>query len=57
MYKEYYSRLWYLLIILNTSKKVYNLHDKILELKVHFESKLILIQLLDEKDWIKLMYI
>jgi len=33
------------------------LHDNILELKVHFESKLILIQQLDEKDWIKLMYI
>ncbi len=33
------------------------MHDNILELKVHFESKLILIQQLDEKDWIKLMYI
>jgi hypothetical protein len=27
-----------------------------LELKIHFESKLILIQWLDEKDWIKSMY-
>jgi hypothetical protein len=25
--------------------------------KVHFESKLFLIQQLDEEDWIKLMYI
>jgi hypothetical protein len=31
--------------------------QKTLEFKVHFESKLILIQWLDEKDWIKLMYI
>jgi hypothetical protein len=29
-------------------KKKFNLHDNILELKVHFESKLILIQWLDE---------
>jgi len=28
-----------------------------LVLKVHFESKLILIQQLDEKNWMKLMYI
>jgi hypothetical protein len=27
-----------------------------LELKIHFESKLILIQCLDEEDWIKSMY-
>jgi len=31
------------------------LHN-IFELKVHFESKLILIQKLNEEDWIKLMY-
>jgi hypothetical protein len=29
------------------------LHDNILEFKVHFELKLILIQLLNENDWIK----
>jgi hypothetical protein len=46
---------WYHLTILNISKKLKNLHDNILELKVHFESKLILIQQLNEKDWIKLM--
>jgi hypothetical protein len=33
------------------------LHDNILEFKVDFESKLILIQQLNEKDWIKLIYI
>ncbi len=33
------------------------MHNNILELKVHFESKLILIQWLDEEDWIKSMYI
>jgi hypothetical protein len=38
-------------------KKLQNLHDNILELKVHFELKLILIQQLHEKDWIKLIYI
>ncbi len=48
---------WYPLIILNTSKKFKILHHKILELKVHFESKLILIQWLNEEDWIKLMYV
>jgi hypothetical protein len=32
-------------------------HDNILELKVHFESKLSLIQWLNEKDWIKSMCI
>jgi len=37
------------LAILNTNKKNLNLHN-ILELKVHFESKLILIQQLDEED-------
>jgi hypothetical protein len=31
-------------------------HNNIFELKVHFDSKLILIQWLDEKDWIKSMY-
>jgi hypothetical protein len=34
-----------------------NLHGNILEFKVHFESKLILIQWLDEENWIKFMYI
>jgi hypothetical protein len=38
-------------------KKLQNLHVNILELQVHFESKLILTQWLNEKDWIKLMYI
>jgi len=33
----------------------FNLHDNILELKVHLESKFILIQWLDEEDWMKLM--
>jgi hypothetical protein len=47
---------WCSLAILNTSKKIKNLHDNILELKVHFELKLILIQWLDEEDWINLMY-
>jgi hypothetical protein len=41
---------WYFLAILNKSKKLKNLHDNILELKVHFESKLILIQWLDEEN-------
>jgi hypothetical protein len=27
------------------------------KLKVHFESKLILIQWLDEEDWVKSMYV
>jgi len=35
----------------------FGLHYKILEPKVHFESKLILIQWLDEEDWIKSMYV
>jgi hypothetical protein len=48
---------WYPSAILNTSKKLKILYDNILKLKVHFESKLILIQWLDENDWIKLMYI
>jgi hypothetical protein len=34
-----------------------NLHDNILDFKVHFESKLILIQWLDENGWMNLMYI
>jgi hypothetical protein len=38
-------------------KKLKNLHDNILEFKVHFELKLILIQWLNENDWIKLMHI
>jgi hypothetical protein len=45
------------LAILNISKKLKKLYENILELKVHFKSKLILIQGLDEKDWIKLMCI
>jgi hypothetical protein len=36
-------------------KKKSNFHNNILELKVHLESKLILIQQLNEKDWMKLM--
>jgi hypothetical protein len=45
---------WHYLVILNTlsSKKLWNLHN-MFEVKVHFESKLILIQWLDEEDWIK----
>jgi hypothetical protein len=38
-------------------KKLYSLHNNILKLKVHFESKLILIHQLNEEDWIKSMYI
>ncbi len=34
-----------------------HVHDNILELKAHLESKLSLIQWLDEKEWIKLMCI
>jgi methyl coenzyme M reductase subunit D len=34
-------------------KKLLNVHDNSLELKIHFESKLNLIQWLDEKDRIK----
>jgi hypothetical protein len=45
------------LVIVNTSEKLQNLHKNIFELKVHFESKLILTQWLDEEDWIKSMYI
>ncbi len=45
------------MVILNTSKKFKNLHNNNFELKVHLESKLILIQWLDEEDWIKSMYI
>jgi hypothetical protein len=33
------------------------MHDNILELKGHFESKLSLIKWLDEEDWIKSMCI
>ncbi len=47
---------WHPLAIINTSKRLKILHN-ILEFKVHFESKLILIQQLDEEDWIKSMYI
>jgi hypothetical protein len=32
-------------------------HDNSMELKIHYESNLILIQWLDDEDWIKLMYI
>jgi hypothetical protein len=45
----------YSLDILNTSNVLKKIHN-ILEPKVHFESKLILIQRLDEDDRIKLMY-
>ncbi len=38
-------------------KKLQNVHDNILELKVHFESKLSLIHWLNEEDWIKSMCI
>jgi len=41
----------------HTRKKLQNVHDNILELKVHFESKFNLIQWLDEEDCIKSMYI
>ncbi len=37
---------------LNTSTKLKKLHN-ILEFKIHFESKLISIQWLDEEHWIK----
>jgi hypothetical protein len=45
---------WYFLAIINTSKFFFNLHDNIMELKVHFESKLIFIQRLAEGNWIKI---
>jgi hypothetical protein len=35
---------WRPLAILNTTKEILKIHNNILELKVHFESKLILIQ-------------
>jgi hypothetical protein len=38
-------------------QKKLNLQDNILKLKVHFESKLILIKWLDEKNWKKIKYI
>jgi hypothetical protein len=38
-------------------QKNLNLHNNLLELKVSFETKLILIKWLNEEDWIKLMYI
>jgi hypothetical protein len=38
-------------------KKIKNLQNNILDLKVHLKSKLILIQWLNEEDWIKSMYI
>jgi hypothetical protein len=53
----YRLKSWWNPFVLNTSKKIKNLHDNILELKIHFESRLILIQWLDEKDYIKSMYI
>jgi hypothetical protein len=40
---------WCPLTILDTTLKVLNLYDNILEFKIHFELKLILIQWLDEK--------
>jgi hypothetical protein len=48
---------WHFLIILYTRKKNLILHDNILEFKIHFELKIILIQQLDERDWLKLIYI
>jgi hypothetical protein len=63
MYNEYYNIQQAKILMLSfdhlkhKQKKLQNLHDNILELKVQFELKLILIQQLDEKDWIKLMYI
>jgi hypothetical protein len=43
---------------LNISKKTLECaHDNIMELKVHYESNLILIQWLDDDNWIKLIYI
>jgi hypothetical protein len=45
------------LAIINTSESILNLHDNNFELKAQFQSKLILIQQLDEEDWIKLVYI
>jgi hypothetical protein len=41
---------WYSLTTLNTNIKLKILHDNILELKFYFESKLILIQWLDEEN-------
>jgi len=38
-------------------QKTLDLHNKILELEIHFESKLTLIQWLNEEDYIKPMYI
>ncbi len=48
---------WHPLAIINTSESILNLHDNNFELKAQFQSKLILIQQLDEEDWIKLVYI
>ncbi len=39
----------------HNKKKLQNVHDNILELKVHYETKLNLIQQLDEENWIKSM--
>ncbi len=47
---------WHHLTILYISKKPYNVHNNILELKFHSKSRLISIQRLDEEDWIKSMY-
>jgi hypothetical protein len=46
----YRLKSWWHPFVLNTNKKIKILHDNILELKIHFESRLILIQWLDEKD-------
>jgi len=35
----YVKSWWHPLAIINTSKKLKNLHDNILKLKIHFESK------------------
>jgi hypothetical protein len=46
------------LAILNISKKkLKNVHDNIMKFKVHDKLNLILIQQLDEEDWINSMYI
>jgi hypothetical protein len=55
MFRCWMKSWWHPLVNLNTSKKLKNLHN-ILELNVHFKSNLILIQQLDEDDWIKSMY-
>jgi hypothetical protein len=48
---------WHFLETLNIKKITLDVHEIFLELKVHFESKLSLIQWLDEEIWIKSMCI